>query len=343
MWAAEGEHPAPTECCHPPVTATAIAARRAANTQRAASRGEAEPRFTEFDLWPLVVRAGIRNTADARTAHLQLQEYAKKHCSVAMCAFLFKHRAKLPNLVDDIWAWECAEEVLEVARRSRLGALTAARCGPCVCGGEWLSFVVGACIRNAIPMQALCVDIYNAMARGRSETTPVVVLAGGAGGEGKSVCLKPLTALFAPDEVFNIPKGTNFPMLGVERAKVVVLDDWRFDTTVLSFATQCLWFDGSGVPVSRPQNLPSMTGHFLYQGTAPIFVTTKAQDIEELRAHASLDGRTRQPKDGDASMLCRRPKVYHFSCRAAKPDRHLPYCARCFSQFVCSQAACAAA
>ena len=155
LWAAEGEHPAPAECCHPPVTATAIAARKAANTQRAASRGEAEPRFTEFDLWPLVVRAGIRNTADARTAHLQLQAYAKKHCSVAVCAFLFKHRAKLPNLIDDIWAWECVEEVLEVARRSRLDALAAARCGPCVCGGEWLSFVVGAFIRNAIPMQAL--------------------------------------------------------------------------------------------------------------------------------------------------------------------------------------------
>ena len=142
--------------------------------------------------------------------------------------------------------------------------------------------------------------------------------------------------------MFNIPQGANFPMLGVEHAKVVFLDDWRFDASVLSFGTQCLWFDGSGVPVSRPQNQPGMTGHFLYQGTAPIFVTTKTQDIEELRARAAVDGHTGQPRDGDASMLLRRLKVYHFTCRVPKPGRRLPYCGRCFAQLVCSQATSAA-
>ena len=55
---------------------------------------------------------------------------------------------------------------------------------------------------------------------------------------------------------------------------------------VLSYAAQCLWFDGSVLPIVRPQNVAGMTGHLLYKGTAPIFVTGKLADIEWLHSAA---------------------------------------------------------
>ena len=64
-------------------------------------------------------------------------------------------------------------------------------------------------------------------------------------------------------------------MIDLPGKKIVFLDEWRFDQSILSFATQCLWYDGSSVPVARPQNGAGAGGHKDYKGNAPLFVTTK--------------------------------------------------------------------
>ena len=45
-------------------------------------------------------------------------------------------------------------------------------------------------------------DVMHALANGRSETTPVIVLAGDRGGEGKSMFFKGIFALFGDRHVF---------------------------------------------------------------------------------------------------------------------------------------------
>ena len=92
--------------------------------------------MTELDVWGVVVRAGIRNTDDDKTADLQPVRYAKQHCSVAMFTFLFKNRSKLNHLIDDIWRWENVDDVLAVAQRTRMESDQAALAGICVCGNE---------------------------------------------------------------------------------------------------------------------------------------------------------------------------------------------------------------
>ena len=77
-------HPALEDLCYEPVTADALRAKRLKTVQAATEAGEAEPKFTDLDVWALVVRAGIRNTPDDCTAHLQLVAYAKQHCGEAM-------------------------------------------------------------------------------------------------------------------------------------------------------------------------------------------------------------------------------------------------------------------
>ena len=140
--------------------------------------------------------------------------------------------------------------------------------------------------------------------------------------------------------MFNVTKeGGNFPLLDLMGAKVAFLDEHRFDPDILSWATQCLWFDGSPVPIGRPQNQPGVVGNTLYKGTAPIFITTKLQDLQRLEYEAQTNPATGQPWDADASMVSRRLKVYTFLRRVDKPKMKMDFCARCFSQLLYTQAA----
>ena len=95
LWSWEGAHPPVEECCHEPMTAAALRKRRRAAVEQAAEAGEREPRVSELDVWPIVVRHRFQNTPDDQDAHLKLIAHAKRHCSAGVQAFLFKHRARL--------------------------------------------------------------------------------------------------------------------------------------------------------------------------------------------------------------------------------------------------------
>jgi hypothetical protein len=79
-------------------------------------------------------------------------------------------------------------------------------------------------------------------------------------------------------------------------------------------------------------------GNFMYKGSAPIFITTKAEDMAWLESHASINPCTNAPWDADASMLLRRLKVYKYTKKVAKPPARLKYCPRCFVDLVMAQA-----
>ena len=338
LWSSYGEHPSLMESVHEPLTASATRNRRLAMDLAAAENGEAAPRITDLDVYPIVVQKSFRNSADYPFGHLDLIAYVKKHGSVPMQAYIWKHRARLSALIDDVWHWETVDDLLKAAQESRYDAVQRAAHSPCVCGGGWLTAVVSSFLPNRIDVHALSTDVLHALVHGRSETTPVIVLAGASGGEGKSLFLKGLLSLFGEDMVFQLPEKSNFPLLNLEKGpKVTFLDEFRFVNKSISFGTQCLWFDGSAVPVARPQNLPGCAGNFLYRGSAPVFVTGKLEDIDNLTQQAALDPQTQRPKNADASMLLRRLKVHEYRVRIDKPPKTCQ-CARCFAQLLLGQA-----
>ena len=101
-----------------------------------------------------------------------------------------------------------------------------------------------------------------------------------------------------------------------------------FEMTPVPVAMQCLWFDGSPLPIARPQNAAGQAGQDLYRGGAPIFVTTKSEDVAKLAG----------ARDGDASMFLRRLKVYNFTAKVSAPAGRVPDCPHCFAKLVCSHA-----
>ena len=230
--------------------------------------------------------------------------------------------------------WENVEQDLLVAQRSRLEALRAAAAQECTCKGLWPHHVRESFRLNDVDAQALLGDILRAFTIGRNEAVPVIVLAGSRGGEGKSLFLKALLNVFGLQHVFLTPEAGSFPLLHLPGKKVIFLDEWRFGIDVLSFATQCVLYDGSTVPITRPQNVPGVTGHYQYQGSAPILVTTKLSDIKRLQAAAVDDLETGEPSSAEASMIVRRLKVYPFTKRIPKPPAGLCFCGTCFSKAI---------
>ena len=252
-----------------------------------------------------------------------------------MVSYLFKNRAKLPALIDDIWAWEEVDASVELARRTRIQLLTDALQSACVCGGAWTRYVEASLEVNGIDAKALATDILQALDAGRGERTPVLVLAGRQGGEGKSMTLKPFFKVFRlPGQVFPTPTHEKFPLQGLEASKVVFFDEFRFNPRIMPYSLMCLLFDGSAVPIARPQNVAGATGHFLYKGSSPIFMTTKLDALESLEAAGRPDPLTGIPASADASMVLRRLKVYKFERRIPRPEQKFSYCACCFARFL---------
>ena len=324
LWSRQGPHPALHFSCHEPQTAPALRAKRQRREDFAAENSRPEPRMTDYELWPIVVESGIRNTAGDRQAHLRLMQYVKERCSPATCAFVFKHRARLPTLIDDIWRWESIDQVVAAAEQTLVQSLWAAESKPCVCEGAWTRFATYTLSHNGVDVPALCKAVLSALASGRSPASPVVTLAGATGGEGKSFFIKGLAAVVGGENVFWTPTHPNFPLHGLEDAKIVLLDEFRFTKSVVPIATQCLWLDGSAVSIAKPQTGPGSVSHVKYEGSAPVFITTSIGELTALR----------EAGDGDASMLLRRLLVFAFPHRVEKPRASIPPCASCFARFV---------
>ena len=135
------------------------------------------------------------------------------------------------------------------------------------------------------------------------------------------------------DCVFRRPVKGNFPFLGIESAKIALLDEWRFDETVVPISDQLLWYEGKPLPTARPQTgRNAASGHFLYKGTAPVFVTTKLDAVTDVSRLAT------QAPSGEHSMLLRRLSLYHFSQSIPKPPGGIVPCPRCFATGVQAKA-----
>ena len=219
-----------------------------------------------------------------------------------------------------------------LSTKSRMDCLLDSMRRPCCCGGQWTAFVEGALVANAVDAEALAHDFHESFLKGRCETVPVIVLSGLHGGEGKSLLYSPIPAVLGDDYVQEGLATGQFPMVGLETKKAVILNEWNFEYGPLPMSTQLLWFEGKPVPITRPQITDAYYGHCKYKGSAPLFVTSPLKTLEPLMERASEAIAGGLPSE--LTMLMRRLRVYKFTARTQAPAQQLPPCARCFAAFV---------
>ncbi|CAK0902955.1 unnamed protein product [Prorocentrum cordatum] len=325
------DHPPLSAAKREPTTARALEKRRTAREQVEGEKGKPEPRVEEMDLWPIVVRSGIRNTPDDPHAVRKLMAYAKTSCSHKVVAWMFKNEHVLEKIIDKAWAWKNVDSFLEDATKPVMQQFKEALRTPCACGSRWLHHVRESLSMNRIDVPDLCSSILMSLKHGRSEAAPVVTLAGRFGGEGKSLLFSAVRPLFGGEHVQERPGGTQFCLHGLDKAKAAMLDEWMFIDEDLPLSIQLLWLEGKPVPITMPQN--QHVGHKVYMGSAPIFVTCPETAL------AGLSSESSQRPQGQAGMLLRRLKLYLFTVPIPKPPApKLVPCPRCFSTLVTSEA-----
>ena len=148
-----------------------------------------------------------------------------------------------------------------------------------------------------------------------------------------SRCVSPIPALFGEEYVLQGLASGAFPMMDLPSRKAVILNEWKFGSAPISFATQLLWFEGKAVPITNPQNdREAGSGHCLYRSSAPIFITAPLDSLQPLIDQAEGARQTGRPSQ--LTMLMRRLHIYHFRTPCQPPRRQLPPCPSCFAHFV---------
>ena len=323
LWPETGDKPHPplSQASQPPVTAAATAVRREKDRLKRAAKGQGEAKFRDVDLWPVVIQ---ENIPDDETAAERVMLYAKRCGGHSMVQFCFHNWDRLPALVARSWKVEKVEEYITQHDHSRVDILRKAAGVPCVCGGQWLSTALNTLTKNDIDPCEWTDAVWQAFVDGRAKGN-LVCHAGIGGNEGKSFFWRPLVLIFGEEGVFVAPPKSGFPLMGLERARVTLLDDWRFNEDIVSYALQLLWFEGAPFVISRPQN--AFSGHLRYNKDDPVFVTTLEADIRALKGKRFL-------KEGDIEMMLKRLRIFLFKTAIAIPKKLIKGCPCCFARLV---------
>lgn len=324
LWAAPGcSHPPLAEASRPPVTAKATTARRERARCDRAAEGKGE-KFKAMDLWPIVVRENI--SSDLPGGAEKVIAYARRCGGPAMVEWCFNNHQKLDDLIARCWQLEKVEELVAELDKPRVHFVTEAQLKPCVCGGRWRGAADELFHMNGLCSTEWRQAVWKSLEQGRGKGS-LVCHAGKEGDEGKSFLLAPFYKIFGDDNIFTAPPKNAFPLLDLPKARVVILDDWRFNEDIISYPLQLLWFEGKPFVIARPQN--HFSGHVRYKKDDPVFITTLEDDLMAL---------TKNIMEGDRDMMLKRLKIFRFHRKITNPDRSIPACGRCLADLLLENA-----
>lgn len=328
LWAAHGaSHPPLSEASQAPVTSKAWSKKRERDKLQRHEQGKGERRYREVDIWPIVVAEDIRPGPDCSE---RLMAYAKRCGGPVMVDFCFHNWDRLQSIVEKSWKVQHVEEYIAFQSKTRWQVLMDALQTACTCDGLWAGHARQILQQNGILVPTWCQAMATALKDGRAKGA-LVCHAGLHGNEGKSFLLKPLLKVYGAEGVFVAPPSKSaFPLMGLEKARMALLDDWRFNEDVIPYSLQLLWFEGAPFIISRPQN--QFSGHLRYSKDDPVFITTLATDLTQLKGKKFL-------QQGDVDMMLKRLFVFNFTKPIVIPKSVIPGCGHCFAQFLCTHAA----
>lgn len=108
---------------------------------------------------------------------------------------------------------------------------------PCECSGKWLAFANKILGANKISKQEWVKAVMHSLEHGRKKGT-LVCHAGLEGNEGKSFLFGPSPRFFGEDNVFSVSAKTAFPLMGLEKCRLTLLDDWRFNENIIGYSRE---------------------------------------------------------------------------------------------------------
>ena len=293
------DHPPLFEAMNRSYTAETFQEEKILMKQKRSEKGQSEGRFKEADLWPILKEKDWRPEDKNFLENILL--YARQSGGNDMINFCIRNYDSLTAVASRIWVMEEAPNRMQSNNRTRMQILEEAATSPCKCNGRWPRAARDLLRQNNISEAALTQAIFNNMERGRDKGT-CVCLCGKHGNEGKSFMLAPLADIFQPEEVLRTPSPGTFPLLGIEKSRVLLWDDWRWNESVLKIHTMLLLLEGQPLHIARPQN--RFGGHITWSGTSPVFITGRIDDLLKPKGQISAQDLEMLQKRRGVQSLC---------------------------------------
>ena len=204
--------------------------------------------------------------------------------------FVFKRNEKiLRELVTKTWQMESAKEKLEASKVSRIDTVKTHLTSDCVegCSGKGLQCAKEVLLLNGIDTFQFVISIKDLLIHGRGKNRNLIIT--GPANCAKTFMLKPLKLIFS-DSIFENPANDKYTWVGSEKAKVLLLNDFRWSKDLIPWHDMLLLVEGETVNLPAPKNIYSED--IVISTDVAIFTTSKSSIKHRGPYNASDDRET---------------------------------------------------
>ena len=192
----------------------------------------------------------------------------------------------------------------------------------CTCEGEWLACAIEVLALNKIERNTFTFAVRDSLVNGRGKYRNVMLV--GPTNCAKTFMFKPLVNIFK-NYVFENPSNDKFAWVGAGVAKIIMLNDFRWQKECISWKDLLLLLEGETVKLPAPKNLYSQD--VCIDGDVAIFATGKSPIV--------FKGPYNAVDRVEDDMMASRWKVFHLSHQFAEAEqKKVEPCSRCFADLV---------
>ena len=242
--------------------------------------------------------------------------------------FIFNRSEKnIREIIKKTWVMNTAKSEIEKARLPRMDIIRSyVEQSPCgePCDGQWLECAKEVLNLNNIPVSVFASSVRELMEKGRGKHRNILII--GRQNCAKSFILKPLRVIFK-GVIFENPADDKFAWIGVDQARVIFLNDFRWNSDVIAWKDLLLLLEGDPVNLPAPKNVYDEDIHV--RSDVPIFATSR-KEIKYKAPYNVVD------ETEDEMMRCRW-KIFKFDhiFEESKQKKIKP-CAKCFVELMFS-------
>ena len=212
---------------HPDLTNTGQPQTMNASTARQTRGTRKRSRLSAFDLTEIVLVKKIKS----RVQLLALANSQRLEGKTDIAEFICNRGSKsVDDLIKLAWEMDGAQADIERSSMARMAILRLKRNEDCAegCEGRWRQQAKDILQRNQIPENVFRQAMLSLLREGRGKYRNILVT--GPANCGKSFLLQPLSLIY---RTFCNPATTSFAWIGVDKAEIILLNDFRWSQQVI--------------------------------------------------------------------------------------------------------------
>ena len=217
-------------------------------SKRSVKRKRAK-RLSCYEVSNIILEKKIQN----RTELLALASAQKAEGKTDLAEFVMNRGNRVvEECISTAWEMEKASNVLERSKLTRLQILEKCLQDPCTaeCGGRWAVCAQQLLAWNHVPVGVFTEAVRNLLEQGRGKFRNILIK--GPANTGKTFLLNPLNTIY---KSFTNPATSTFAWVGAEKAEVIFLNDFRWNSQIIQWHDFLLMLEGQTVHLPAPNHI----------------------------------------------------------------------------------------